>query len=277
MKLHILSDIHLEFGPWPKGVDVNAIDADVTVLAGDIGVGLEGLRWALDIDRPVIYVMGNHEFYGQQPMDELWRAAREMAAGTQIHLLENEPTVIDGVRFLGTTLWTDFCLLGAEQQDQMMRYARQVMTDYNTIHVTTRHALGMEDSSPGHLGRLRKNLLTPRKTLSLHHESRDFLERELAREPDALGIVDTWRKTVAITHHAPSARSLIFQEAWSRIDAAYASNLEGLIEQADLWVHGHTHVVADYQLGAGRVVCNPRGYVGHGAVLDFDPVLVVEV
>ena len=40
---------------------------------------------------------------------------------------------------------------------------------------------------------------------------------------------------------------------------------------------GHTHVTADYQVGTGRVVCNPRGYVGHGAVLDFEPTLVVEV
>ena len=277
MKLHVLSDIHLEFGPWPKGVDVNAIDADVAGKDRDIGVGLDGLQWALSIERPVIYVLGNHEFYGQQPMDALWRTARDKVKDTQVHLLENESIVIDGVRFLGATLWTDFCLLGAEQQDQMMRYAQQVMTDYNTIHVTTRHALGVDDSSSGHLGRRRKNLLTPRKTLSLHHESRDFLERELAREPDPLEIIDTWRKTVVVTHHAPSARSLIYQEAWSRIDAAYASNLEALIGQADLWVHGHTHVTADYQVGTGRVVCNPRGYVAHGAVIDFEPTLVVEV
>jgi len=60
MKIHILSDVHLEFGKWPREIDVNAIDADVTILAGDIGVGLAGLDWALGFTRPVIYVCGNH-------------------------------------------------------------------------------------------------------------------------------------------------------------------------------------------------------------------------
>lgn len=111
MKIHILSDLRFEFGRWPKGIDVNAIDADVTVLAGDIGVGLEGIGWALTNNRPVIYVMGNHEFYGQCPMNDLWRKAREKVADTHIHLLENESVLIDDphnpgecVRFIGATL-----------------------------------------------------------------------------------------------------------------------------------------------------------------------------
>ena len=73
MKIHILSDIHLEFGKWRRTQDVNAIDADVTILAGDIGVGLSGIDWALTFRRPVIYVLGNHEFYGQRPMETLFR------------------------------------------------------------------------------------------------------------------------------------------------------------------------------------------------------------
>jgi len=95
MKIHVLSDIHLEFGKWPDAIDINAIDADVTVLAGDIGVGLEGIQWALSIERPVIYVFGNHEFYGQRPMHDLWRKAREKVAGTHVHLLENDAALID--------------------------------------------------------------------------------------------------------------------------------------------------------------------------------------
>jgi len=104
MKPHILSDIHLEFGKWPKNIDVNAIDADVSVLVGDIGIGLDGIDWALTINRPVVYVMGNHEFYGQRPMVELWRKAREKTAGTHVHLLENESMTLNGIRFLGCTL-----------------------------------------------------------------------------------------------------------------------------------------------------------------------------
>lgn len=274
MRVHLLNDIHLEFGPWPNGIDINAIDADVTVLAGDIGVGLEGLEWALAIERPVIYVMGNHEFYDPRPMDELWRGAREMVANTQVTLLENEAVILDDphapgerVRFLGATLWTDFALLGAERQEDAMRRAAKTMSDYNSIHVS-------------HAG-YRSDMLTPRQVLSIHHDSRDFLEQELSRMPDPLGVLlaRTWTKTVVVTHHAPSKRSLMRDQP-TEGGATYASNLDHLVGHVDLWVHGHTHIPVDYQVAGpsgGRVVSNPRGYVGHGLVRGFDPNLVIEV
>lgn len=281
MKLHILSDVHLEFGKWPRDVDVNAIDADVTVLAGDIGIGLDGLRWALTFERPVIYVMGNHEFYGQRPMNDLWRKAREKVEGTHVRLLENEALILDDprnsserVRFIGATLWTDFSILGANEIEKNMESAARTMTDYSTIYVTRR---GKSLVEYGMRGGRQGDRLTPRKTLSWHHESRDYLERELRRVAGDLDCLESWTKTVVVTHHAPSAKSLTDQQATERIDAAYASDLECLIPLADLWIHGHTHVPADYRVGAGRVVSNPRGYVGRGAVVDFDPSLVIEV
>lgn len=281
MKLHILSDVHIEFGKWPKQVDINRIDADLTVLAGDIGIGLEGLQWALTIDRPVIYVMGNHEFYGQRPMEYLWHKAREKVENTHVHLMENDSLLLDDprnigehVRFIGAMLWTDFVLFGGDHQQECMESAAQNITDYNAIYVTRRgHTL----TEYGYSTRRQGDRLTPRKTLSLHHESRDFLERELARMPHPLGIVDAWEKTVVVTHHAPSAMSLIHKQAVARLDASYASNLENLVEQADLWIHGHTHVKADYCIGGGRVVSNPRGYIGNDLVAGFDPALVVDV
>jgi len=281
MKLHIINDLHLEFGRWPKSVDVNAIDADVTVLAGDIGVGLEGFQWALTINRPVIYVMGNHEFYGQRPMQAMWRKAREKIAGTHVHLLENETVLIDDprnpgerVRFIGATLWTDFCIFGAEHQETSMRSAASDMTDYSTIYVSRRGKSLVElGASSRHQG----DPLTPRKTLSLHQESRDYLERELARIPDPTRTVDTWEKTVVVTHHAPSVNSLLDQQPDGHSGAAYASHLDHMIGLADLWIHGHTHVPVDYRVGTGRVVSNPRGYVGHAVVEQFQPSLIIEV
>ena len=281
MKIHILSDVHLEFGKWPRDVDVNAIDADVTVLAGDIGIGLQGIEWALTIDRPVIYVFGNHEYYGERPMTKLWAKAREKVADTHVHLLDNDTALIDDpqtgerVRFLAATLWTDFCIFGADQLDAMMGFAQDTMSDYSSIFVTRRGHRQIEFGSTARAG----DQLTARKTLAMHHESRDFLEQELQRNPDPRGMLEQapWSKTVVVTHHAPSARSLTYEQPASRSDAAYASNLESLASQVDLWVHGHTHVCADYRVGAGRVVSNSRGYAGRGAVHDFNPQLVIEV
>lgn len=285
MKLHILSDVHLEFGKWPKAIDVNAIDADVSILAGDIGVGLEGLEWALTFDRPVIYVMGNHEFYGQRTMTELWRKAREKVADTHVHLLENESILIpdptragESIRFLGATLWTDFSAIGPEKQEQCITAAKQSMSDYSAIYVSKR---GRAVSEPGYASQHVGDRLTPRKTLSMHYETRDFLEHELARQPDPMGLGEAWAKTVVVTHHAPSGKSLTYGKPISNGDTCYVSNLDHLAAMADLWVHGHIHVSVDYAIPpggeSGRVVSNPRGYVGHDPVRDFNPALVVTV
>ncbi|RJX30894.1 MAG: phosphoesterase [Oxalobacter sp.] len=285
MKIHFLSDIHLEFGKWTKSIDVNAIDADVTVLAGDIGVGLEGIQWALTIERPVIYVMGNHEFYGQRKMAELWRKAREKVAGTHVHLLENESVLIntpgnplEQVRFIGAVFWTDFCLLGSEQQEQMMDYANHIMTDYSRIFVAGRRAASfMDDASIGQPNRRKGTCLTPRMTLSLHHESRDYITHELQSSADSIKASDSNLKNVVVTHHAPSALSLLNQQVLGASDAAYASELDVMVAKANLWIHGHTHIFADYRIGRCRVVSNPRGYAGHEKIEGFNPLRVVEI
>ena len=107
MKLHILSDLHTEFAAFSPP----ETDADVVVLAGDIGVGLNGIEWAARRfpEVPVIYVPGNHEFYGHDIglTDEL-----KAAAPPNIHVLNNGRLEFDGVRFLASTLWTDFRLHG---------------------------------------------------------------------------------------------------------------------------------------------------------------------
>ncbi len=101
MRLHILSDTHIEFAALPRK-HVADVDCDAHILAGDIGVGLMGLEWALKtFTRPVIYVMGNQEFYGQRMVPRLFAKARATVAGTHVHLLENAAIVIDDVRFLG--------------------------------------------------------------------------------------------------------------------------------------------------------------------------------
>lgn len=276
MRIHVLSDLHFEFGGWPADCDVNAIDADVTILAGDIGVGLRGLQWATTFNRPVIYVMGNHEFYGQRPMNDLWIKARDLVAGSNVHLLENQSVLIDDprtkrrIRFLGASLWTDFCLPGVDRQDDNMRLIPTLTNDFTDIFYA-RDGIAPE---------LRKSAkLTPRRTLAWHHESRDFLEQELGRKPDLMWMKmsDVWDATVVVTHHAPSIESLSLTDKPTVLDSAYASDLESLAGQADLWVHGHTHVRLDYRIGNGRVVSNPRGYLGVQPVAEFDPQYVIEI
>lgn len=109
MKLHILSDLHLSLGP----LELQDNDADAVVVAGDIARPKDAVAWLRALRKPVMYVPGNHEFYGGS-IAGTRAALRELCAGTNVHLLDNDEVIFDGVRF-GTTLWTDFMLFGAGQ------------------------------------------------------------------------------------------------------------------------------------------------------------------
>lgn len=126
MKLHILSDLHTEFADF----EPPETDAETIILAGDIGVGVEGVRWAVHHYpvRPVIYVPGNHEFYGH---DIGLTTELQAAAPDNITVLSNDAVVLDGVRFLGSTLWTDFKLYGEAEAGPARDRARRCMNDFS--------------------------------------------------------------------------------------------------------------------------------------------------
>lgn len=248
MRVHVLSDLHLEFRPY----DDASPDADVVVLAGDVWLGVRGVEWARGRwpDTPIVYVAGNHEYYGET-LPRLTEKLRWLAGERGVHFLENEAAEIGGVRFLGCTLWTDFQLTG----DVVVARAAagQVMNDYRKIRVTPEY-----------------RRLRPDDTASLHARSRRWLEEQLG--------AGTTAGAVIVTHHAPSLRSVPPEYRSDPVTAAFASSLDELAERsgAALWVHGHMHACVDYAIGGTRVLANPRGYPDEG-VRAFDPGLVVEV
>ena len=133
MKLYILSDLHLEF----SDMDIVHTDAgaDVIVLAGDIHKGERGISWARETfpDKEIVYVSGNHEFYGKHRLDTLARM-RIAAKACGVHFLDDESVVIGEVRFLGATLWTDFLLFGSTERPWCMRDAQNNMNDFRVIY-----------------------------------------------------------------------------------------------------------------------------------------------
>jgi predicted phosphodiesterase len=240
MKLRILSDLHLEFQDWTPP----PADCDLVVLAGDIATGDAGMQWAeRTFSTPVVYVPGNHEFYGRD-FDEPRFQHGDVA------LLQGGELNLPGVRILGATLWTDFAICG--NPDDAMTRAAGVMYDYRGIRRAGR-------------------MLRPADTLVRHRIERMWLGEALARPYDG--------KTVVVSHHCPSAGSIPDRFRGNPVNGAFASDLAELAEQADLWVHGHTHTSFDYRIGKCRVVCNPRGYPVNGGNenADFNPTLVVEI
>ena len=251
MRLLILSDLHLEFGE----LTLPQCAADVVVLAGDIHVGSKGLDWARETfpDHPVVYVLGNHEYYG----DTFHRLALELASlarGTNVHVLERGVVELDGVTFLGCTLWTDFALFDAAESGRAL--AGKSMTDYQVIrHMPERR------------------LLRPQDTLDAHVRSRKWLAGELVRRRR--------QPAVVVTHHAPSLRSVAVADRDVELACAYASQMDDFVADsgAKLWVHGHIHNSQDYLIGETRVVANPRGYPRGYARnnAQFDPGWIVEI
>lgn len=258
IRIAVYSDLHLEFAPWapPK------TGADFAVLAGDTYTKNRCLPASMGDAReafgcPVVAVLGNHEHYGGK-VEATIRKMRPAAERLGVELLENQETVIAGVRVLGCTLWTDFRLFAGDDECRMKLDASlcaEKMTDFRVIRV----------AGDGFC-RFR-----PKDAAMIHYASVAWLRERLAVPFDG--------PTVVVTHHAPSSRSIPERFAGERLSAAYASKLEPLIEEArpTLWVHGHVHDSCDYKIGATRVVCNPRGYVPSEPNPGFCKNLVIEI
>jgi predicted phosphodiesterase len=250
VRLHVLSDLHLERSPFSPPV----LDADVVILAGDIARGTGGVEWARawERERPVLYVAGNHEFYGHS-MPALIDQMRTAAEGSSVRVLENDAVVIDGVRFLGCTLWSDFEFDGPGHREASMKLCERVVNDYEHI------AFGST-----------QRLLRPRDTRLIHLASRRWLSARLAEPHDG--------PTVVLTHHAPLIRMRPPLPLQRALAGAFASDVTELMgaKRTGLWIYGHTHRVADLELRGTHVVSNPRGYP-HQPADGFDPACVVEV
>lgn len=249
MRIRLFSDLHLEFADFQPP----ALDCDLVVLAGDIHVGAMALPWIRQhFDVPVIYVLGNHEFYRHvvpglyQSLDQL------LEPDDRIEILENRSVRVADTEFFGCTLWTDFDLFGQAQGCQ--RVAAAMMSDYTLIRC-------------GH----EQRTLTPADTIEYHHMSRSWLSQAVAAS-DA-------RHKVVVSHHAPSLQSVSPAFTREPVSAAYASAMEAYVETlgVDLWLHGHTHRCVDYRIGPTRVVTNQRGYQPFDPVADFQPDFSIEI
>lgn len=275
MKLYILSDLHNEVRPFDVAMHAHVWrpQADVVVLAGDIDNGVQGLKWAAErfCGQPVVYVAGNHEFYGHdwnRTVDELRQVARDEGADfleKGVHFLENDSVEIMGVRFLGCTLWTDFEMFGEGDRAWAMQRTASALNDYRLI---------TNDCEPA------PRKLIPEDTRLRHWASRAWLERELA--------VGDPERTVVVTHHFPCLQSCAPRYRTNPVSAGFGSQLPPtLLARAKLWIHGHTHDSSAYTLRHQEadalretgVVCNPRGYPrGRGNENEwFEPELIVEI
>jgi Icc-related predicted phosphoesterase len=235
VRINYFSDLHLEFGL----LEAPDNEADIVVAAGDIGIGTQGVDWLKTLNKPVIYVAGNHEFYTHE-YQQMLQSIRKQCADSNVHFLENDYLIFRGVRFLGCTLWTDLFVEG----DKKAAGLGKALNDFRRIKFDDKAFDAIEFSQ-------------------LYQSSKEWLEQQLA-EPFS-------GKTVVITHHAPSQWS--WNESPNELrKLAYCNDLKSLLHEYEIaaWFHGHVHSSVDYRIAGARILCNPRGYFGAKMVPGFD-------
>jgi Icc-related predicted phosphoesterase len=255
MTITLYSDLHLEFAPW----EPPALDAEVVILAGDIAVGTAGIAWAAETFRrrsptpEILYIPGNHEYYGGD-IEIIRREMRAAARKEGIHLLDNDTFTSGNVRFLGTTLWSDFSFYESEEwTKRSIATAATSLNDYTAIRKGARS-------------------LTPADTITLHRDARAWLNEELRKPFNG--------KTVVITHFAPHRGCVAARYDGDILTPYFVVNLAQIMRahRPDLWMFGHTHHNVDIVDESGcRVVCNQRGYMKEAHAIGFRPDFVLSL
>jgi predicted phosphodiesterase len=250
--LSLMSDLHLDFSRYAPG----QVKADVHVLNGDLGEvkNVNPVLWALhhfpDPTQPVLFVPGNHDFYGGRMPDtlKLWR---KTAKNTHVHVLYNDTFDFRGTRFVGTPLWSDLASGGVTQQADLMKTGKNKISDFSCIFNGQGKNWTVADM-------FRENALAI-----------EFLERELVNDPEVPKIV--------LTHWAPHIGSTHPRFYGDEMNPYFINHLPHLVEQAVLWLHGHTHQPSDYRVGPsdarGRVIGHPRGYP-HEQLAPYQPLIL---
>ncbi len=220
MRILVLSDLHLEFR---RGYEVpQDVEFDIVVLAGDIHrPGTEAITWAQkSFQTPVIFVPGNHEYYGTELRSEL-EAMRGAAAGSHVHLLQQGVAQIDDVTFIGCTLWTDFAVpIGNESEpisyfeesdvERALRESNNRLSDFTSVTIA-------DTSIPRHRGEdVKVRRLRAEDELVMHWVDRSWLQRQVSL---------TDAKTVVVTHHAPHRRSIAPRYRSDWVTPAFVSDL----------------------------------------------------
>jgi predicted phosphodiesterase len=276
MKIQLLSDLHLEAHPHWKAQALPG--ADLLVLAGDIGsyqtksqladadFGLGQFSPHQGWPTPVLYVPGNHEYDGMD-FDAAHARLRETCARLGLTWLERETVVLNGVRFVGTTLWSDFDALApaadaTPTQPGSNPLAQQLKARdkaFRAANFYLRKTLTTHQGEPWLAEGVREQGLV----------CQQWLRTALAQPFDG--------PTVAVTHFAPSLHSADPRYGLTPGTAGFCNALDDLLPQARLWLHGHLHAPSDYVHQGCRVVANPLGYARKNEQVGFRPELLIEI
>lgn len=251
--LRFASDLHIEFTSDLNYIDslIPPMDTDkdtVLALLGDIHVGIGAIPFIEEIAtrfKAIIYIIGNHEYYNNNfysLKDTMYHTFKEIK---NVHLLDNESVLIDGQKFIGSTLWTDFY---GEQSHCMLNVSKG-LNDYHLIE-------GFDGKK-----------LTTEETLDVHKRSIEYLRNNVDRD------------SIVLTHHAPLIGLSDPQFKHSPIGSGFESDLMDLIFklQPKYWLYGHTHYNRGIvEVENTKLLSNQCGYI-HEMINSYDPRMMINL
>jgi len=254
MLLRIVSDLHLDSDPSYHLSTIENEDSTVLVIAGDCFNGAwfsyEFFKELSNRFYKVLYIFGNHEYYNCSLLCQSSFIKKELSRLSNVFVLDNDIKIIDGITFIGTTLWSNILSRSWDEQ-QAIKYG---INDFAKIKY------------------LNDKYLTIDNYHKLHIDSLTWLRNTLYQKEKES------KKIVVITHHAPSWQSVTEKYRGDFLNAAFVSNLDNLIlkHQPLLWIHGHTHSSLNYYIGDTHIICNPKGY-GEENISNFNDQFIIEV
>ncbi len=232
MQLQLISDIHLEFNQQKSTYFITPV-CKYLVIAGDLGHPIHShyKEFLDDVSQQfekIFLILGNHEYYGRESMNNILIKVQELVKNyNNIILLNNDEYILDDYVILGTTLWSDV------STNPLVKYA---INDYKYIYINDPHL----------------TFITPKHVTNLFKENVDWLTNKIQKYKD--------KKIIVLSHHLPSFQLIAEQYKNNDYNQAYASDLEYLMNDVTCWLFGHTHTYIEKKINGCLCVANPVGY-----------------
>jgi Icc-related predicted phosphoesterase len=228
-KFYFVSDLHLEFNPSVKKLLESFPQAEILIIAGDIcpvykdkGKRLkEFLLYAKDKYKTIIFIAGNHEYYGcEYKRDEVVEILKKISEETKTHFLHREKKIINDIEFIGATLWSR-----------------------------------IEDRAIYQIADFRSGVFkTKEDYIKEYIYDSDFLRNTLEEKSENTRIVITHHLPTYHLIHKRFQNSLVNSAFFT--ERLYTFNLNNV----KYWICGHTHEYAKFRKDNTLLIVNPVGY-----------------
>ena len=232
MKIQYISDIYLNLHKNIRFEDLITPNAEYLILNGNIGecnseIFVRFLKWCKERWKSVFFVAGNWEFRTGEGMTDTKKMIESICKENDIEFLDRKSIVINGIKIIGTTLWSYINI----NDDLIVNSCYQYITDFRNIPMTIRE----------------RN--------EIFRQDVEFIYDEVKNSEGC--------PIVLITHYAPREECVNPNYTNSYVIFSFYTDLTYIIDELpekSVWIYGHTHYNNDFHINGKRLLTNQYGY-----------------